>query len=263
MPETEILLEGGNTSTGVVRIADTVRKNMTKNSPTTHRLLKHLETKGFTSCPQFLGIDSKGREITSFIDGDTVFTPFIWTSDECLISTVKILRKYHDATIDFPHSKSDQWAYSYPDETRHEVIGHSDFAPYNFIYREKLPAAAIDFDLAGPAPRLRDLAYCAYWNVPLSINSPDMKSFAIADLDHNCRRLKLLCETYGVLVTEELLEMVEEVLDLMGNEAKILEMIGPDATRNLRDGGHLDHWKNELLAFKKHRNEIASHLLRY
>ena len=35
MPDNEIQLEGGNTSGEVVRVGSTVRKNMTKHSPTT------------------------------------------------------------------------------------------------------------------------------------------------------------------------------------------------------------------------------------
>ena len=257
MPDNEIQLEGGNTSGEVVRIGSTVRKNMTKHSPTTHRLLEHLASRNFAYCPRFLGIDDKGREITSFIDGETGTLPFIWSSDECLTETANILRSYHDATLDFPHSTSDSWAFSYPDKLQQEVIGHTDFSPYNFIYRNDIPVAVIDFDLAGPAPRLRDLAYCAYWNVPLSTHNPDMRKYALADLDNKCRRLRLICESYGISVSTELLDMVAEVLEHMGDEEKALVMIGPDATRNLREGGHFDHWKNECIAYKIHRDGIA------
>ena len=153
MLDVEIPLEGGNTSEGVVRVGDTVRKKMTKNSSTIHKLLQHIQENGFINCPTFLGTDSQGREILSFIDGETGIPSFIWSSDDCLKETAKILRDYHEATVDYPHDPSDSWAFAYPDEDRHEVIGHSDFAPYNFIFRNKLPISVIDFDLAGPAPR--------------------------------------------------------------------------------------------------------------
>ena len=38
----------------------------------------------------------------------------------------------------------------------------------------------IDFDLAGPGPRLRDIAYAAYWLTPLSFYSDGQKDNAAA-----------------------------------------------------------------------------------
>jgi aminoglycoside phosphotransferase (APT) family kinase protein len=77
---------------------------------------------------------------------------------------------------------ADVWLNEYPDPERHEVICHNDFAPYNFVYSAGIPYAVIDFDLAGPGPRLKDLAYALYWMVPLSFNSGDQVDFAEADV---------------------------------------------------------------------------------
>lgn len=258
MSEDEIPLEGGNTSIGVVRVGDTVRKNMTKNSPTTHKLLKHLESKGFSHCPKHLGIDARSREILSFIEGETGIPPYIWISDQCLIDTAEILRQYHDATLDFPHSSDDSWAFSYHDTQHIEVICHNDFAPYNMIYQKNLPIAVIDFDLAGLAPRIRDVAYSAYWNVPLSVSDAKMSEHAINDLAGGSKRLKVFCEAYGTELNEDLLDMIAEVLSHMGSEEKAIEMIGKVAATCLKDGGHFDHWDNELSAFQKHRIDIVS-----
>ncbi len=35
-----------------------------------HKLLQHLENKGFHYAPKFLGVDEKDREILSFIEGE-------------------------------------------------------------------------------------------------------------------------------------------------------------------------------------------------
>ena len=71
MPNQEIPLTGGNVNTGVVRVDNTVRRMVTSASPTIHRLLLHLEAKGFAGSPRFLGIDAKGREILTFFEGET------------------------------------------------------------------------------------------------------------------------------------------------------------------------------------------------
>ncbi|MCB0115218.1 MAG: aminoglycoside phosphotransferase family protein, partial [Caldilineaceae bacterium] len=177
MHNDEIQLEGGNVNT-VVRVGDTVRRGLTPNSATVHRLLLHLQDRGFDGCPRFLGIDEQNREILSFIDGETGILPSIWQSDEALIATAQMLRRYHDATVDFAPAGDAMWAYRHPDPERSEVICHNDFAPYNFVYEDGVPVAVLDFDLAGPGPRIKDVAYAAYWTVPLSFNSADQVDFA-------------------------------------------------------------------------------------
>jgi len=66
--EPEIPLTDGHTP-GVVRVGDTVRRPLNANSERIHRLLVHFENCGFDGAPRFLGIDARGREILSFIDG--------------------------------------------------------------------------------------------------------------------------------------------------------------------------------------------------
>jgi hypothetical protein len=61
-------LAGGNVS-NVYRFEDTVRREIKPNSLKIHKLLQHLESKGFNYAPKFLGIDEKYREILSFIEG--------------------------------------------------------------------------------------------------------------------------------------------------------------------------------------------------
>ncbi|CAH0294884.1 hypothetical protein SRABI133_04365 [Peribacillus simplex] len=64
--ENEEMLTGGNVSR-VYRSGDTVRRELKPDSPKIHKLLKHLENKGFSYAPKFLGIDEKGREILSLL----------------------------------------------------------------------------------------------------------------------------------------------------------------------------------------------------
>ena len=48
-----------------------------------------------------------------------------------------------------------------------ELIAHMDYCPGNVVFREGLPVALIDFDLARPTTRLNDIANALYWWAPL------------------------------------------------------------------------------------------------
>jgi Phosphotransferase enzyme family len=260
MSAAESVLSGGNVNARVVRISDTVRRQLTAHSPTIHQLLLHLKAKGFQESPRFLGIDDQNREVTTFLTGETGIPPALWQQDQPLIAAAHLLRRYHDATVDFAPPPAASWAYVYPDPARHEVICHNDFAPYNFIYAAGIPSAVIDFDLAGPGPRLRDVAYAAYWLTPLSFHSADQVAWAEADLQAGSRRLRLFCATYGLTPSPDLLHMIDEVLAFMGDEAQMIEIVGATAAAKLKQEGHLAHWQRERAACQTRRSKIEANL---
>ena len=259
--EIEIPLSGGNSNEGIVRIGDTVRRTMTPESHSVHRVLSFLHKNGFKSCPQFLGIDEQGRETLTFIEGNCSITPEFWHSECYLTSAAILLRSYHDAVESFVAKDDDQWGYEYPDKTRHEVICHNDFAPYNLVYDDEGFKAVIDFDLAGPGPRLRDVAYAAYWLVPLSFHAEDMKVFTQIDVENNSKRLNQFCESYGIAADVHLLDMVSEVLHYMSDESVMIRSIGKEATAKLKAQGHLEHWSNEVKYFDQERSMIENNIV--
>lgn len=260
MSETEIALSGGNVNASVVRIGNTVRRQLTPASATIHQLLLHLAATGFQGSPRFLGIDAQKREIITYIAGETGIPPSIWQHDAPISAAARLLRHYHDATIGFVPTGDAAWAYVYPDATKHEVICHNDFAPYNFIYQGGTPIAVIDFDLAGPGPRLRDVAYAAYWLTPLSFHSNDQIDFAKADVKAGSRRLKLFCAAYGITPSVALLEMIDEVLAFMGDETAMCAVVGPTVAAKLEREGHLAHWQQERASYQAQRGMIAANL---
>lgn len=260
MADEETLLPGGNVNSGVVRIGETVRRTQTAASPAVHALLLHLERKGFAGSPRFLGVDDQGREILSFVMGTTGIPPAIWQDDDPLLAAAGLLRRYHDATVDFVQPAQAAWAFTYPDAQRHEVICHNDFAPYNYVYADDMPIAVIDFDLAGPGPRLRDLAYAAYWMTPLSFTSDDQVAYALADVAAGSRRLKQFCQAYGIAASPALLDMIDAVLHFMGDEAQVQQMVGKSAASRLKADGHLAHWQREATSFRQHRSQIEANL---
>src|SRR5581483_10940129 len=65
------LLAGGAATEGVVRVGDTVRRPAGSGSRLMRDVLLHLERVGFDAAPRWLGLDEEGRDVLSWIDGDT------------------------------------------------------------------------------------------------------------------------------------------------------------------------------------------------
>lgn len=256
----EIPLSGGNVNEQVVRIGDTVRRSQNKNSANVHRLLTHLETAGYVHAPRFLGIDDNSREILSFMPGSTEFPADMWSNPQVPAAAAQMLRTYHDATRGMPLDP-EGWAYAHPDPTQREVICHNDFAPYNMVFQNGLPVAVFDFDLAGPGPRLRDLAYLTYWLAPLSFTAGDMQDASEAEVNGGCPRLRSICETYDTNNYSGLLDMVGEILAHMASFDAAATMVCETAAQKLADDGHLDHWQTEATAFDANKSRALATLL--
>jgi len=186
----EVPLRGGRSTSDVVRIGPCVHRPTAPNSPFVHDLLLHLERVGFDGSPRFRGFDTGGREILSFIAGDmgTGAPPGAW-SDVVLADAAGLLRRLHDATAGSPLTGTE------------ETVCHNDFAPWNTVFRAGRPVAVIDFDDAGPGPRVRDLAYAAWCWLALG-----RASFGVAA---QARRVGLLGEAYGMTPDRNLLDALE------------------------------------------------------
>jgi Ser/Thr protein kinase RdoA (MazF antagonist) len=145
----EAALKGGRTTTGVVRVGDTVRRPLKERSAFVHDVLRHLESRGFDHVPRFLGIDEKGREILTHISG-TVPQQVGGFEKEQWLAAARLLRLFHDATADCGL------------RGEFEVICHGDPAPGNYVLRDGMPFALIDFDGAHPGKREEDVGYAAW-----------------------------------------------------------------------------------------------------
>lgn len=246
----EELLTGGNVS-NVYRLENTVRRELKENSENIHKLLMHLEKKGFFYAPKFLGIDEKGREILSFIKGEAGNDPVkaYMRSDENLKAIAKMLRLYHDAVSDFSVDSSWQSIDNTPQP--YEVICHNDFALYNLIFEQTVPVGIIDFDVAGPGPRLWDIAYTLYTCVPLSRfyeqeNGERVYYQSELHAQQIKERVALFINAYGEHLIGNLLDIV--ILRLEGLCKTIIRKAyeGDLAFQRMIEEGHLEHYRKDI-----------------
>src|SRR5262249_59418262 len=101
----EVPLPGGNT-TGAVLIDGVIHKRASPWTPTVHALLRHLEEAGFPGAPRALGFDSSGREMLSYLPGETIGDRMPWpawvSADSMLVQVGQWLRRVADPTPPFP-----------------------------------------------------------------------------------------------------------------------------------------------------------------
>ena len=259
--ENEEILTGGNV-TNVYRSGDSVRRELKPYSHKIHKLLKHLENKGYSYAPKFLGIDEKGREILSFIEGEAGNYPlkeYMWSND-VLEEIAKMLRLYHDCVNDF--SIEEGWSSIDNTPKPFEVICHNDFAIYNIIFNRKRPVGIIDFDVAAPGPKLWDIAYTLYTCVPLSrvYHSETGEAVAYNSLQHASRikqRVKLFFEYYGGELDEGYLEMVLLRLEGLCKTIQRKANEGDIAFQKMIDEGHVEHYQNDITFIREHGHEWA------
>jgi hypothetical protein len=150
MTESEIPLIGGQVNS-VVRVGDTVRRTIARDMSLQHELLAHLAHKGLDASPRFLGYDTKGRQILTYLPGEVYYDKDDF-SDAQLASAARLLRAYHDATTNFPPVIA----------ASAEVFCHNDWTPANTVFTSDMPTGIIDFDTATPGTRLWDVTYSAW-----------------------------------------------------------------------------------------------------
>jgi hypothetical protein len=145
----EVVLKGGMSSPRVVRVGDTVRRPMKEHSAFVHDVLRHLERRAFDRAPRFLGIDEQGRAMLTYISG-TVPRQVGGFQREQWLAAARLLRLFHDATVD-TNLRGEC-----------EVVCHGDPGPGNYVFRDGMPFALIDFDEARPGTRAEDVGYAAW-----------------------------------------------------------------------------------------------------
>lgn len=243
-------MSGGNVST-VYKKGKHVYRTQKDGSAHVHWLLAHLEANGVSGAPRFIGIDEQGREILTYLEGETADYPlkaYMW-SDEAIQAAARLMRRLHDATADVEWPSDWHSLDNTPEPC--EVICHNDFAVYNTIFDDGKVAGVIDFDLAAPGPRAWDIVYALYTFVPLSRRHQAESGEVVhyeADRDDVTyrRRVSLFLEAYGWgKSSAELLDMLLLRIDALCRLMQRKAAEGDAAFQRMIDEGHYDHYQAE------------------
>lgn len=165
----------------VVRVGDTIRRPPEPDHVV--QLLRWFEHVGFDGAPRFLGYDDEGREMLSFVEGEPAFAP-VPSSDEVVVALGRLLRRAHDAQLG----------------SGRPLLIHGDLFWTNVVFRDGLPAALIDWELAWPGSRVLEVALAATYWAGLRIDE-QLDEWGIPH-DRRGERLRLLCDAYGLEAAE-------------------------------------------------------------
>ena len=182
----------------VVRVGNEVRRSTGPWTPAIHALLGHLEAVGFDEAPRVLGIDEKSRERLTFIDGTSIGWsdwPKVMISSEGLAKLGHLLGHYHEAVRSFKPLEDAVWRNPLAPKSG-ELIRHGDFSPFNAIWRNDDLVGIVDWDFAQPGDAISDLAYLAWYAVPL-MDDHRLVEFGLQVVDR-VDRFRSLCAAYGV-----------------------------------------------------------------
>lgn len=196
-------LTGGSETEGIVRIGDTVRRPLGPFSLTVQAYLAHLRAAGFTGAPLPFGVDEQGREVLSFVPGEVHRHPLPpeAAGDDVLVALARLIRALHEASAGWEPPPGAVWGGTPASQGRiteqAELVSHRDYATGNVVFRDGLPAALIDFDLARPTTRLYDIANALWFWAPLRSGDPRDRPPALAEADIP-HRVAVFADAYGM-----------------------------------------------------------------
>ncbi len=202
----ETPLLGGDVTDGVVRVGDTVRRPANEQSEAVHAYLAHLDRAGFDAAPRFLGMDARGREVLTYIEGEMAGRPLhSWAAGEgFLVEIARMQRRLHDCAANFALPHGAKWRapetiggvpppYDVADAVN--VVGHNDITPENLICVNGKPVGIVDFDLAGPTTRLLDVIMTLVYWAPLA--DPADRDPMLRNVNAG-RRIRSFADAYGL-----------------------------------------------------------------
>jgi phage protein U len=211
----ETRLPGGNVG-GAVLVDGTVRRSAGRWTPSIQRVLGVLADAGIDEVPRPLGVDGLGREVSSFIPGDTVGDEDRWpswgTADPTVQQVGRLLRRIHDATRGFAGGEVLPWRLADAGVGPSQVVCHNDVAPYNLVWDDRV-VGLIDWDFASPGDPRTDLAGALWQFAPFHHPELSQKLGWSHDVDR-LTRARSLVDAYR-LVPELRQGLTQFVIDRM------------------------------------------------
>ena len=172
--------------------------------PAVHKVLNHLNTNGFSYAPKPLGVDETGREMISFMPGESMMRPWRQPmfSDDGLVQSAKMLRALHDATLELEFPNDTQWRILKAGKTNKQIIRHGDLGPWNTLWTGDKLTGLIDWDLAEPGDAITDIAQMVAYFIPF-MGGGGWQAVGFKDEPDYHHRLKVILDAYGDIYTEK------------------------------------------------------------
>lgn len=231
---------------GVVKVGNTVHRQVGAWTPAVHALLEHLAPR-LPHIPRVLGFDDQGREVLDFMPGRVIDQSRESLTETQIRSIVTWSRDLHAAVADFTHPGP--WRYfPVPQPT---LIGHNDIAPYNACFDGDDLVGVFDWDLSGPTNPLNELAFIAWNCVPL---------WADIGASQAARRVALIAETYGGFDARQVLLAVPGRIQLMLDGIVASAAAGDPGMANLIAAGEPERSGASLAGLKDRIPGILSQL---
>jgi aminoglycoside phosphotransferase (APT) family kinase protein len=202
-----------------------------------------------------IGMDEEGREVLTYIAGRPGVEPYQPTTwaDGTLSQVGRLIRRYHDATVDFVPPSGALWQTLVGAPRHGEVICHNDLSPANTIYGDRGPRTFVDWDLAAPGPRVWDLAYAVYRFVPLY---PDDACERLGiPIASRAERIRLLSEAYGHEDESTLLDVVEARILSLYETARERGEAGEPGWKDVWRDTRGRQWLASLEYVRRHRGD--------
>lgn len=155
-----------------------------------------------------------------------------------------MVREFHDLTAGTPLAADA------------EVVCHNDLSPKNTVYRDSgtgmVPVAFIDWDITAPGKRIHDIAHVCWQYLDLGPG--------VADLAAAGRRMRLICDAYGLPDRGSLLETILWWEDRCWRGIEAQAAAGNLAMIRLRDIGAAQSVRDAFDWVSSHRTELATYL---
>lgn len=246
-----------NATHPVVRIDNTVHRPVSWWTPAIHDLLKYLESVGFEYSPRVLGFDEQGREILTFMEGESGKEGwFKIHSDEGLQNYARLLRNYHQAIASYRPSADSEWAYAKGGLKPGEIVCHGDFGPWNLTWDGDKPTGIIDWDMAHPAIPRYDVLYALEYSAPFSDDETTIKWRHFKELPDRKRRIEIFIKAYG-MSPQELGDVVSNVTAMQRTVAGYEKQLAERGLQPQKDWvaeGHLDVIEKDTQWIEAHRH---------
>jgi thiamine kinase-like enzyme len=240
----------------VLRVGNTVHRPVHAWSSSVHSLLQYLESVDFPYSPRFLGIDEQGREVLTYIDGESGAAG--WRkihSQTGLAAFAHLLKEYHSAIAGYrPASAS--WSGVHEILKPGQIICHGDFGPWNVVWQDERPVGLLDWDYARPADLTFDIAYALEYVTPFRDDDFCTSWMHFPAAPERAERLRAFVTAYGA---DPSADWSAAVIKLQKEELNLVQRLANDGLEPqltwVRDG-YLDELKKHIQWSENNRHLV-------